>query len=688
MASGELAISVRGLAKTLGHRRVIENFSIDVPAGHIFGFLGPNGSGKTTTIRMLCGLLTPDAGTGRCLGHDLIQESAAIKREVGYMPQRFGLYEDLSIRENLDFVARLYGVPEARRTVGQTLERLGLAERARQLAGQLSGGWKQRLALAACLLHAPRLLLLDEPTAGVDPKARREFWDQIHDLAAAGMTVLVSTHYMDEAERCHEVGYLAGGQLLVHGSVDAVLARSGLTTFEVAGPDLEALAADLRGRPGVEMTAAFGASLHVSGTDPGPARSEHRALPLRPEVPLDQDRPEPRGRVHPHAGTRGGHRVMSRTPLSWRRFRAVLIKEFIQMRRDRLTFGMMIGVPLLQLILFGYAINTDPKQLPTALLVADQGVFARSLVRALENSDYFEITRQAASEADADGLLARGDVQFVISIPEDFGRELLRGQRPAVLVEADATDPVATGNALAALATLSTTALAHDLKGPLASLAAGQPAFELRVHRRYNPEGATAYNIVPGLIGTILTMTMVMMTAIAVTRERERGTLENLLSMPVRPIEVMLGKIVPFVVVGYIQVAVILIVGKLLFGVPVLGSLWLLSLALVLFIAANLAVGFTFSTLAENQLQAMQMTFFFFLPSLLLSGFLFPFRGMPEWAQALGSVFPLTHFLRIVRGILLKGSGWSEIAPEIWPIVAFMLVAGAIALNRYRETLD
>jgi ABC-2 type transport system ATP-binding protein len=268
MASDGLAISVQGLAKTLGRRRVIENFSIDVPVGHIFGFLGPNGSGKTTTIRMLCGLLTPDAGTGRCLGYDIITESAAIKREVGYMPQRFGLYEDLSIRENLDFVARLYGVPEPRRMVGATLERLGLTERARQLAGQLSGGWKQRLGLAACLLHAPRLLLLDEPTAGVDPKARREFWDQIHDLAAEGMTVLVSTHYMDEAERCHEVGYLAGGELLVHGGVDAVLASSGLATFEVSGSGLEALAADLRAQPGVEMTAAFGASLHVSGTDP------------------------------------------------------------------------------------------------------------------------------------------------------------------------------------------------------------------------------------------------------------------------------------------------------------------------------------------------------------------------------------------------------------------------------------
>jgi ABC-2 type transport system ATP-binding protein len=279
MDATTLAISVQGLSKSLGGRQVIDDFSIDVPAGHIFGFLGPNGSGKTTTIRMLCGLLTPDAGSGRCLGFDIISQSARIKREVGYMPQRFGLYEDLSIRENLDFVARLYGVPSPKQTVALTLEQLGLVERQRQLAGQLSGGWKQRLALAACLLHEPRLLLLDEPTAGVDPKARREFWDQIHELARAGMTVLVSTHYMDEAERCHEVGYLAAGKLLVHGGVDEVLARSGLTTVEVAGPDLEALAARLRVLPGVEMTAAFGASLHVSGTDQ--ALLERSLAPLR-----------------------------------------------------------------------------------------------------------------------------------------------------------------------------------------------------------------------------------------------------------------------------------------------------------------------------------------------------------------------------------------------------------------------
>ncbi len=291
MASNAAAISVHGLAKILGGRTVVDDFSIDVPVGHIFGFLGPNGSGKTTTIRMLCGLLTPDAGSGRCLGYDIIAESASIKREVGYMPQRFGLYEDLSIRENLDFVAQLYGVPQARQRVAETLERLGLTARARQLAGHLSGGWKQRLALAACLLHTPRLLLLDEPTAGVDPKARREFWDQIHDLAAEGMTVLVSTHYMDEAERCHEVGYLADGRLLIHGGVDEVLDRSGLATFEVAGPGLEALAAKLRGQPGVEMTAAFGASLHVSGTDP--ALLERSIEPFRADPRFRWSRTRP-----------------------------------------------------------------------------------------------------------------------------------------------------------------------------------------------------------------------------------------------------------------------------------------------------------------------------------------------------------------------------------------------------------
>ncbi len=373
---------------------------------------------------------------------------------------------------------------------------------------------------------------------------------------------------------------------------------------------------------------------------------------------------------------------------SWRRFVAVLVKEFVQMRRDRLTFAMMVGIPILQLILFGYAINADPKALPTAVLSADNSLFARSFVRALENSGYFRVARRIATEYEAERALAEGEVQFVLTIPENFARKLVRGERPVLLMEADATDPAATSNALAALAALNQTALARDLSGSLAYLQNGPPPYEVRVHRRYNPEGITQYNIVPGLIGTILTMTMVIMTALAMTRERERGTMENLLATPVRPIEVMAGKIVPYIIVGYIQMAVILVAAKLLFQVPIVGSLVLLSVALIVFIAANLAVGFTFSTLARNQLQAMQMAFFFFLPSILLSGFMFPFRGMPQWAQWLGEVLQLTHFLRILRGILLKGNGAAEIAPELWPIVLFLLAAATIALIRYRETLD
>jgi ABC-2 type transport system permease protein len=373
---------------------------------------------------------------------------------------------------------------------------------------------------------------------------------------------------------------------------------------------------------------------------------------------------------------------------SFARFWAILTKEFVQMRRDRLTFAMMIGVPILQLVLFGFAINSDPKALPTAILVADNSNYARTLIRAIENSGYFRIVRDLASESEAERALALGNVQFVITIPENFGRKLQRGERPILLVEADATDPAATSNALATLNAINQNALSRDLNGPLQSLQQAAPPFELRVQRRYNPEGITQYNIVPGLIGVVLTMTMVMMTSLAVTREYERGTMENLLATPVRPIEVMVGKIVPYIIVGYVQVTVILGAAKLLFAVPMIGSLVLLSCALILFIAANLAIGYTFSTLAKSQMQAMQMTFFFFLPSMLLSGFMFPFRGMPQWAQWLGEVFPLTHFLRVVRGILLKGNGPADIMPNVWPIAVFLLIVGAIALARYRETLD
>ena len=373
------------------------------------------------------------------------------------------------------------------------------------------------------------------------------------------------------------------------------------------------------------------------------------------------------------------------------RFWAIVVKEFVQMRRDRLTFGMMIGIPLVQLILFGLVINSDPKHLPTAVVLADQGMQGRTVLYGIQNSGYFDLDRLVATESEGHDLLARGDVQFVVNIPVNFTRDLLRGDRPTILLEADATDPAATSNAIGSLRTVLRQSLQHDLKGPLSFLSETSDSsdlIDLRIHALYNPEAVTQYNIVPGLMGVVLTMTMVVITGLAITRERERGTMENLLSMPTRPIEVMIGKIVPYILVGYVQLCLILLASRFLFHVPMLGSIGLLLVVSLLFIAANLAVGLTFSTVAQNQLQAMQMSFFFFLPSLLLSGFMFPFRGMPSWAQTLGEVFPLTHFLRIVRGILLKGNGIQDIAPQMWQIGLFTAVVLTIGVMRYRQTLD
>jgi len=370
------------------------------------------------------------------------------------------------------------------------------------------------------------------------------------------------------------------------------------------------------------------------------------------------------------------------------RWLGIVGKEFIQLKRDRLTFGMIVGIPVIQLVLFGFAINSDPKHLPTAALIADRSEFSRSILAGLRNSDYFAFIGEAADEQQADRMLAEGKAQFVVSIPADFSQRLVRGERPALLLEADATDPAATGNAIAAVNQLAQTVLAHDLTGPLAALAATPGAFEVRIHPRYNPEAVTQYNIVPGLMGVILTMTMVMMTGLAITRERERGTMENLLATPATALEVMTGKIVPYVVIGLLQITIVLTLAWLLFTVPMQGNLLTLYLAVLLFIAANLTLGLTFSSLAQNQLQAVQMTFFFFLPSILLSGFMFPFRGMPNWAQVVGEALPLTHFLRIVRGVLLKGNGWSEVFPDAWPIALFMLAVSAVGLRFWRSTLD
>lgn len=373
---------------------------------------------------------------------------------------------------------------------------------------------------------------------------------------------------------------------------------------------------------------------------------------------------------------------------SWSRVNAMMIKEFIQMLRDRMTLAMMVAIPLLQLMLFGFAINTNPKHLPTAVMMGDQSVFTRAFLRGLANTDYFHVDHYPKSIKEADRLLAEGKVLFVVYFPPDFSRLLVRNKQPQILIEADATDSVAVGSALAAIPGLQQTVFDYVFKDNLFNLRYTPPSTNIIIHNKYNPESITEYNIVPALLGVILTMTMVVITSVAITRERERGTMESLLATPAQPVEVMLGKIVPYIIVGYIQVCLFLLFAVVIFRVPIFGSITLLLICILPFIAANLAVGLTFSSMSQNQLQATQMAFFFFLPSLLLSGFMFPFYGMPKWAQWLGQVFPLTHFVRIVRGIVLKGNSFALIWPELWPICLFMIVALAIGVKRYRQTLD
>jgi len=376
------------------------------------------------------------------------------------------------------------------------------------------------------------------------------------------------------------------------------------------------------------------------------------------------------------------------TGLSWLRVLAVLVKEFKQLTRDRITYAMMLAIPVVQLTLFGYAINTEPRHLPTAVLIQEDSRHARSIVASLKNSLYFDFVAQARSPAELDRLLRNGEVQFAVTIPGDFSRRVARGDRAQILVEADATDPSATGGAVAALAALPAQALRHDLTGALAPRGLPSAPFEVVVHRRYNPEAITAYNIVPGLLGIILSLTLVMMTALSVTRETERGTMETLLSTPLEPLEVMIGKLAPYVMVGLVQTVIILVMAATLFQVP-MGGGWLgLSLGIALFITGSLALGFLISTVARSQLQAMQMSFFYILPSILLSGFMFPFRGMPAWAQWIGEVIPVTHFLRVVRGSLLKGQGLGDQWRELLALTAFVLVVTALAMARYRRTLD
>lgn len=370
------------------------------------------------------------------------------------------------------------------------------------------------------------------------------------------------------------------------------------------------------------------------------------------------------------------------------RWWSMVLKEFLQLRRDRLTFAMIVGIPIAQLVLFGFAINSDPRNLPTAILSSDHSEFTRTFISVMRNSDYFKIVGELPNEDAGRAALARGEVQFVVNIPAGFTERMLRGERPALLIEADATDPGAIGMALSAVEKFARMTAAKDMAGTLSFLTASPDPFEVRVHRLYNPEGNTHYNIVPGLMGVILCMSMVLMTGLTVTRERERGTMENLLAMPISPFEVMAGKLLPYIAIGLVQTTIILVATRFVFKVPCAGSVLTIYLSALLFVAANLTVGLAMSSVARNQLQAMQMTLFYFLPNIILSGFMFPFQGMPRWAQAIGNVLPLTYFNRLIRGVFLKGNSFPDLWPNIWPLMVFTLVVMVVSVVFYRRTLD
>ena len=370
------------------------------------------------------------------------------------------------------------------------------------------------------------------------------------------------------------------------------------------------------------------------------------------------------------------------------RFTAILMKEFIQMRRDRMTFAMMIAIPIMQLMLFGFAINSDPRHLPTLVEVHESGPFTRAFLAAMETSTYFDIIGTVANGEEADQALKSGSASFVVTIPARFERDIIRGERPTLLVDADASDPATSGAATGALSVLAANAAKSLATGPLSYLASQPDAFDVVSHKRYNPAGKTSYNIVPGLLAIIVSMTMVMITAIAIVRESERGTMETLLSTPARAPEVMLGKITPYVLIGYVQTCVFFILAFWVFSVPFAGPVFPFLVGLNVFILVNLALGFLFSTVAKNQMQAMQMSFFYLLPSILLSGFMFPFAAMPGWAQAIGTIIPSTHFMRIIRKIMLKGADFSDITTDLRALLIILAVVSILAMLRYRRTLD
>ncbi|MEQ8788295.1 MAG: ABC transporter permease [Pirellulaceae bacterium] len=761
-------IDVRQLTRRFGSLTAVEDVTFQVQRGSIFGLLGPNGSGKSTIIRMLCGVLEPTSGDASLLGFDVRRQAEEIKRRIGYMSQKFSLYADLSVRENLDFYGRIYGLDAQRlaQRRDDVLELTSLGDRLDQLGGTLSGGWKQRLALACALIHEPEVVFLDEPTAGIDPVARRQLWDLLFELAGRGVTLFVTTHYMDEAERCSDIGYIYLSKLLVLGKPEDLkqlpdVTPAGATRYELQTDHPTRRLAELRGIEGVLDATLFGEAIHLLVDDQVPhekllthdggARQEESSLreiaptledvfvtlttaaerrraeqsheptkgeeeslldqavekTLHAEQFIEQD--EPRVEAAPveapereteesnveSSTDRPSHHV---APVGGPAYGllAVLLKEFVHIRRQPSTIFFMLVVPVMQTLIFGYAIDTKIEHIPTVVFDLDGRRHARELLEKFENTRNFRIDERVYSEDAFRHAMTSGRAKVGIKIPPDYSDKLLRGEQVAVQVLIDGSDSQAATTALNSANLMGTNLSISLARGKGEAMQVG-PArdesgrlslpVEVRARLLYNPDLESAHFFVPGLVGIILQLVTLFLTSFAIVRERELGTLEQLFVTPVGRVGLLLGKLLPYAVVGMIEMLIVLTVMVYVFSVPINGDLWLLLALSAIFLACGLALGLLVSTLARTQVEAMQFAFMIMLPSVLLSGFMFPREEMPLPIYIATFAIPVTYFIEILRGIVLRGADFFDLLPWVTGLTICGLVVLILSVSRFRKQL-
>jgi len=739
----EPVIEVKHLTRRFGDVVAVDDVSFAVERGAIFGLLGPNGSGKSTIIRMLCGVLAPSAGRGVVLGHDVEREAEAIKRRIGYMSQNFSLYADLTVRENLDFYGRIYGLtPERQRErAAAVLELTAIGRYLDKLAGTLSGGWKQRLALACALIHEPEVIFLDEPTAGIDPVARRDLWDLLFALSAAGKTLFVTTHYMDEAERCTDIAYIYQSKLIVCGRPAQLkklpeVTPAGTRRWELEVPAPAEQLARLRKLAGVLDATLFGQAIHVlareklSGeqllaelqTPPDAsharqieptledvfvtlsrAAEEDQSLP-RPAAEVgdvEAERSQPRSArpsesVEPEPISRPAATRETVRPRPMWGFGAILTKEFFHIRRQPVTIFFMLVIPTLQTLIFGYAIDVKIEHIPMVVQDLDGRLQAQELIEAFVNTRTFDVAERVTDDESFRRAITSGRAKVGLRIPPDYTDKLLLHEQVPVQVLIDGSDSQIATTALNAtnllglnrsiavarsLADVLQVAPARNENGDLAM------PIEMRPRLLYNPDLESSHFFVPGLVGIILQLVTLFLTAFAIVREREVGTLEQLFVTPVGRLGLLLGKLVPYAIVGFVAMLIVLSVMVYVFDVPIRGSLLLLLELSTLFLICALGLGLLVSTIARTQLEAVQLAFMIMLPTVLLSGFMFPRSEMPLPIYLFTFAIPATYFLEILRGIVLRGADFTDLVPETFGLAVCGLIIMALSVTRFRKQL-